>query len=558
MKIRLRPLSDRRSLDDLRPLRVADVLKLAPFAGSRALTADQGLDRPVTHVNVMQVPTDRFARPGDLVLATDQAFQRAPDGPGRLLASIAGRGVAAVAARPSGLHGVQDELEAVALESGLPLIELPAASHLSELLTGTLEALVASQAADLRRAAAVREQLGGFILGGGELDSLPDLVAELAQGEVAVIGPDSGVLAASDRLDRERAAAVAAAWFEHDDAGPAIGDGGWVVWPVLAGAATLGCLVARLPGPLDSVRLAALEYGASSAALELLNRREAVNADARLREGFVADLLSGSLEPDAMSRRVAVLGWEADGRYVVLLARGRTTEPATLTERATALSPATVAVQRRGTCLAITPLTGPDAGAARKLAEALAGTAPDVCVGVSSELPSVDGLAAGLREAEESLRVAEVFSAGGRVRFNPALGPLRLLADVAPEELRAFTDDALAPLDAAEGDGDGPLGATLRELLATSLNVAETARRGGWHYNTVRYRLGRLIELLGPFIEDGAQLQRLSLALLLRRELQAAGGNGAASGGAVQRLTALGLGDDTAAPDDPAARSLEP
>lgn len=503
-----------------RRLRVADLLRLPAFAGARAATGDRGLDREVMHVNVMQVPTALFAWRGDLVLAADGAFSRSPTSPEELLVSLDDRAIAAVAARRSGLGATSERLVAAAAERGLALIELPDSAHLSEVLTGTLEALVASQASELRQAAAVREQLGDFVLGGGELDALPDVVAELADADVAVVGRDGLVLAASAGADREQAAAVAAAWLRMPEGEPAISDDGWVAWPVSAGAVQLGCLVARLPGAPEPVHLAVVEYGSNSAALEILHRQEAVDAHSRLREGFVEDLLSGSLEPDAVRRRAGALGWEAQGRYVVVLARGEETRAAVLAARVQAATAATVAVERRGVCLVIAPVSADgDEGEAAKVAQVLIAAGADVHVGISGELDSAADLPAGVAAAEEALRAAEAFDARGRVRTQGELGPLRLLAEVPAAELHAFADDALAALDAVEPERDGPLGATLRELLATGLNLAEAARRGGWHYNTVRYRLRRLEELLGPFMEDGALLQTLSLALLLRREL---------------------------------------
>jgi purine catabolism regulator len=312
---------------------------------------------------------------------------------------------------------------------------------------------------------------------------------------------------------------------------------------MLAGGVRLGCMVANLPGPLDAVRLAALENGGSSAALEILQRREAADADTRLRERFVSDLLARSLEPEAIGRRAAALGWEADDSYVVVLARGA--DPADLTAAAAGCVPRAVAVARRNACMVIASASGAPPLPSEQIAAVLSRVDRGVHVGMSSRLSSVSHLPTGLREAEEALRVAEVFDRRGRVRCHGELGALRLLADAPPEELKTFATEALAPLDSLEPGTREPLSATLSELIATGLNLAETARRGGWHYNTVRYRLRRLSEILGPFMDDGARLQTLTLALLLRRELgdrPTSDLNG--SNGAVQRLAALGLGDD--------------
>jgi purine catabolism regulator len=517
--IEFRVLPEAGMLDGLRPLRVADVLELPPFAGARCIAGTEGLDRQVAHINVMQVPTSRFAREGDLVLCADDAFRGSPTPPGALLRALDDRDVAGVVVRHTALARVKPELVAAADELRIALVELPDAAHLSEVLTGTLEALVATQGTELRQAAAVRDQLGGSVLAGDGLDRLPEVVAQLAGGDVAVVADNGRVLAASANADRDEAAAVAAVWLASEANAPALAEREWAVWPVVAGGIRLGCLVARLAGSLESVHMAALEHGANSAALEILHRRAAADADARLRERFVADLLSGSLEPTVARRRAAALGWDPDDRFLVVLARGAGTEASALTARAHCDLRSTVAVERRGACLVIVPAGDDEVAVGSRLADALEAVGPDVHVGISTVAASVDDLPSGLRDADEALRVAEAFDGGGRVRRHDGLGALRLLADVPVGDLHAFAGEVLGGLEAVEPGADGPLFVTLRELIATGLNVAETARRGGWHYNTVRYRVVKLTELVGDFMEDGAVLQDVSLALVLRREL---------------------------------------
>ena len=143
------------------------------------------------------------------------------------------------------------------------------------------------------------------------------------------------------------------------------------------------------------------------------------------------------------------------------------------------------------------------------------GTPFDGIVGVSRVVTGAHALAGAYGQAWEAVRVGRRLSGAGSVSRFDDLGMYRLLSMVPDStELRSFLVDTLGALAGPEGDQESDeLRRTLTVLLETNLNVAQTARRLHFHYNTLRYRIGKLERMVGPFTADARLRADLVVAL---------------------------------------------
>lgn len=497
-------------------LTVADTLRFPAFAGAHVAAGRSGLASPVDHVNVMQIPTDRFAKPNELLLAAPNAFGE-PGETRDLISSLAEMGISAIAIRSD---AVEDVLGQEALEeadrTGVVVIGLPGATHLSDVQTTVLEDLVTKHTRELRAAAEVREELGRAALAGGGLAAIASAISDLIGGATWICDEWANIVAASHPGEEIRFTDLLADWAVDNITEPVFDDSGLALSPINVAYRRLGCVICALKQPFRNEDLAALEHGTTIVALQLVHLQRADEAAIRFRSGFIRDLLSGTLEPGPAERRAAAVGWDPEVPYRIILVT-----PAYHRERLTdvlaASLPDALIVPHRSASLAMVPVTG--ASVDDQVVGEIEALDDGIHVGVSAVHQELRDFSTALLEAEEALRASTTFDKSTRVRRFESLGPLRFLSSVPKEELLRFAEDTLRPLSELDEEYRKTLEETLKYLIDANLNVAKTARDGGWHYNTLRYRIERLTELLGPFMDDGTVLDSITLALILRREV---------------------------------------
>ncbi|WP_052809834.1 PucR family transcriptional regulator [Streptomonospora alba] len=530
---------------------MADALSLSSLAGTEVLAGATGLDRVIQRLNVMEVPDILpWVKPHELLLTTGYPLQSAGDLAG-LVRDLDERGLAAVAIKLGRyVDTLPDEVLRTADSLGLPLLRLSGAVAFDDVLNQLLTDIINRQAATLARAEEVHRVLVDVILAGGGLAAIAEKLPELLDGSVMVTTPDGRVLARSG-MDEEVLAdprffdpsggRFQVEHFKHgaralDDEDPRV-----VQVPVLAGSLDHGRVVLITRGrSAEAADVHLLERAAATAAL-VITRDLAVSAvEGKYQGDFLRDLLAGNAGGDEhVIRHCASLGWDIDRPLVAVVAEldGEAGAPV---PAAGELRPAherfagawSMVVRERdpgavvvGYSQEVVVLLGADGGGGGvgpRVRSVIAQVAGDggggrrpFTTGISRVAAAPGELPRAYEQARQAARVGRRMNGPGSVAEFDDLGVYRLLSQIPDTaELRSFIAETLGELAETGSPEKDDLRTTLETLLDNNLNVAETARLLHFHYNTLRYRIGKLERMLGPFSTDPHL--RLNLLVALR------------------------------------------
>ncbi len=410
---------------------------------------------------------------------------------------------------------------------------------------------VRDPAAALARVDALHTALTHIVLEGGDLARIAEEVAGVLGAGVLVTSTD-GRERAAHLAEADRAALAEADLVDQtgrvrvERIGPegAPADAGEVrALRVAAGGTDLARLVCvRRDGPIGEDDVHALERGATVAAL-LITREASITAVENKYQGdFLRELFAHRTRDTAYVEEHAVaFGWDLGRPAVVVVAQLDPADPADqplssherrrFQERFSSawrqvtetIEPGIPCVDFSSEVVAVLPLSEDDGGrpGATTVSRAVAAVAGDkgggrrsFSVGVSRPAVTLGDLPDCYGQARRAVEVGRLVSGTGATTYFDQLGLHRLIALVPDQaELKAFAHDVLGPL-ALQTPEAADLRETLQVLLDTNFNVAEAARTQFFHYNTMRYRVGKLERLLGPLSSDPHV--RLDVAVALR------------------------------------------
>ncbi|WP_084721822.1 PucR family transcriptional regulator [Rhodococcus marinonascens] len=503
--------------------------------------------RDVSTVAVMAVPDiGPWLRPGQLLITSTSVLSRLVEPIDAFLARLDSRAVAGLAVRldvaaPTLPAGMID----AATQLGFPVVVVDELFPSGHSFAGDLEELWDRQVDALFTADRLRKMLVDLVMAGGGHAELAAWVASEMSGAVLITTPDGRQLChAGDESELRRLAASpvldSAGRGRTDSIDGGLGlrslDGEYVVVSAIsANGIDHGRLVLySTERTLSSDDLYLVEQAATVCALVVARELVVSSVEEKHRANFLRDLLRGrGGEQEHVVAHAQTFGWDLDRPVVVVVI-----EPDPVVEDTSPLPTRMPLVDRQARAFA-------DAVAAHDPGAAVAGLATETVilmgsgtrtmnlvrelvdyvrgdggggrrsfgVGVSRATTTVDGISAMYNQAKTALKVGRQLSGVRAVTHFDELGVCRLLSLVEDDsELESFARETLRNLteDTVEAKD---MRRTLEVLLATNINIAETARQLHFHYNTLRYRVTKLEKMLGPFTENPGLRLDLSLAL---------------------------------------------
>lgn len=525
-------------------LTVEAALKLAPFDRTRVLAGRSGLGNVIRSVNVMEVPDiDDFLRPKELLLTTFFPLRNNPDAMRRLIPTLVAHDVAAIAIKLNRyVHEIPDEVIETADRLGLPILELPPDAALSDYINPLLSEMLNRQAVMLKRSEEIHTNFTRVLLGGGGVRGLAQATAEFTGYAVALYDRDQPLASTAntplkhhpsvDWLHNQAQSQTEAGGVAYTPHLPGVGPL-LAVEPALVGWGTAGYVTLWGEGGLDEIDRLAVQHAAMVLGLEL-QRQESVK---EIEQRHTAQLLSEFLEvgrsdPSEVLRRATAIGLplqRTDGLLTIYVDGANIqAEPgwrarlgghlqtmrqlyATIVGVCRAERLVHILFEHDGCYqLLVEPsdrtniekVTRQLKTLAERIAEAIKEAFPrlDPVIGIGRYYGDLFRLIDSFQEARRALAVGKKFRMP--VIHYDDLGIFRLLVATDDMELWRFVTDALNPLITYDQESNSEMVSTLAKYLETGRNVKQTAQELHVHYNTVRYRIERIEQLLGYGLDD--------------------------------------------------------
>lgn len=542
-------------MSSLHGITVKYALQLDCFKGAKLVAGQDGLERIITSVNVMEVPDIlSWVKEGEILLTTGFSIKDDRFAQEQLIPELAEHGLSALAVKPKRyLDELPPAMIKAANDLSFPLIELPPHASHPNLLQGIYAELVNRQASLLKKTAEVHEKMMGVLLKGGGLEEIVHTLSHLVDNPVVIYDSEGKVLAASLNAESQLSYTID---FPPRDVQKLrvkretfLIDGEnkrGVICPVV-GANTLYGQIAvwEQKQPLREIDLIAIGQASALAAISFLQQKTVKSMESKYRNELLFDWLQGKIfSVEELNHRASLVGWDLENNFVLqVIDIDEYSQVVSRAKRsASALYKIKDQIQRiiskvmehgrdyyilgeRGSIfiLLIRIKASWSSRAIKEKAREMALllqaefnlVEPKIScsIGIGRYYKELLDLKYSYEQALKAIEIGRAIKGKGSVTNFEDLGIYRLIYHSDQEETTGFLNDIFMPLQKYDQLHHTELVPTLEVFFKCNGNLSRMAREMYTHYNTVVYRLDRIKELTGIDLDDPEQRLNLQVAL---------------------------------------------
>src|SRR5438094_196989 len=325
---------------------VREAMRMSEFADARLLAGENGLDRSIEWVRLVETP-DIQPRAGDLLLTTGFPIKDDLAAQIRLIGRIAESSGAGLVVKPHPyLRKLAPEMLTEADRLNVPLFTVPANVQLVDVMAQLLERIINAEHSRLKRSIEIHRRFTELVLDGKGVNEICKTLSDLLESAVVIEDASFHLLAHAggtgdphrketiqrqgtpqrvlfdpqiQRMLREieaKRGPIKVPAFPHVGMSKER-----LIAPILAANQVLGYISVMDNQPHnEELAFLALEQASLVLALSIAKERELAEVEGRVRGEFLGDLLFGTYGDEAAAqRRARHLGYPLHGQHIVML-----------------------------------------------------------------------------------------------------------------------------------------------------------------------------------------------------------------------------------------------
>lgn len=530
-------------------MNVVDLMNVPQFQTMKVIAGEQGVDRDITTVTMMDAPDIiRFLKEGELLVTTAYHVKDDVDSLLYLIEEMSARQCTALAIKTKRfMHEIPQVAIELANTLHFPLLELPLHMSLNEIVTYILRSMLNERESELTLALDTHKQFTQLVMKGHGIHQLLKQLSTMVDVPIRFVDQHLHVVANShpsyyfDSLQHDfslqyRKTEIQLSFLASHKT--------YTFIPVHITERKCGFLmIARALDADDKVARLVCEQAANVLSFFLM-KEYALNQQRRhLRNEFFSKFLNGAYSSKETTSRleefqiaatepyVCVVGQldSINSTYSQLRSQQLLTDVFDFVESYVSLHKLNIhffSHSARGvllfhvppTCTRASEVVEPFLLELQRVVQSQ--FKETMSFGVSNMMQSFLQCKAGFKEASEALAKGELAQKKCYIQLYDVKDITELLHLIPYENLHAFYDHTLHALHAIKNNEEREaLFQTIAVFLETHCQIAETAKRLFIHRNTVVYRLEKCEELLGQSLKSPELTLQLRLAFRVRQLL---------------------------------------